>query len=179
MGARAGASRTETSGRGVTVSWLSSGLKAIGNLAKPVIAGRVGGVVAGALGGPIGMAAGSLVAGAISRPRTTAGSVVPSPVTPPVLYGGSRPGLDPMDILTLGFGPKKIAPGAGGQCPRGYHVSKKTGRCVRNRKMNYANGRAIQRAVRRVKGAEKMFRKVFTINHRQAPGKIMPKRRRK
>jgi len=41
--------------------------------------------------------------------------------------------------------------------------------------MNYANGRAIRRAARRLEGAEKMFRKVFTIRHGKHPAGVHPK----
>lgn len=43
----------------------------------------------------------------------------------------------------------------------------------RYRRMNPMNHRALRRAVRRLEGAEKLFRKVFTISG----GKITPKKR--
>ena len=42
--------------------------------------------------------------------------------------------------------------------------------------MNFANGRAIKRSARRLEGAEKMFRRVFSIRHGAVHGKILPKR---
>lgn len=43
----------------------------------------------------------------------------------------------------------------------GYHYAKDgSGRLVRNRRMNYLNGKAATRAVRRVKGAMKMLKKI-------------------
>lgn len=55
-------------------------------------------------------------------------------------------------------------------CPKGYHPDKKTGtRCVKNRRMNYSNPRALSRATRRIEGfgrqvkrAQKAVRKAST-----------------
>lgn len=48
-----------------------------------------------------------------------------------------------------------VAPGfTGGQpcCPSGWHFSESTQCCVKNRRMNFQNGRAFNRAVRRIRG---------------------------
>ena len=64
-------------------------------------------------------------------------------------------------------------------CPKGYHLAKNgSGKCVRNRRMNPANGRAIGRATRRLKAAEKMFRRVLSVEGKHA-GKIKPKARKR
>lgn len=65
-----------------------------------------------------------------------------------------------------------------GTCGRGYHLNKHKLAdgtpartvCVRNRSMNALNGRAAMRAVRRVKRAEKLVRKlhIFKPVHRLA-----------
>lgn len=57
--------------------------------------------------------------------------------------------------LTLpGFGPQDSGTG----CPAGYHPAKDgSGRCVRNRRINYANGRAAGRAATRLKGTVKQL----------------------
>lgn len=162
------------------MSWLSSGLKAIGGLVKPVVGGKIGTVLGGAIAGPAGAAIGGLIGSTASRPRAGT-SIIPSPATPPSLYApgttykGWKPGLDIGDVLSLGFGPTKMT---GGGCPRGYHPSKRTGKCVRNRRMNYGNGRATKRAIRRIKGAEKQYRQIFTITHAKSGVKIKAKRRR-
>ena len=59
--------------------------------------------------------------------------------------------------LTLpGFG-NNASPTSGG-CPAGYHPAKDgSGRCVRNRRVNYANGRAAGRAAKRLKGTVKQL----------------------
>lgn len=61
--------------------------------------------------------------------------------------------------------------GGGGAdgCPSGYHPAKDgSGRCVRNRRMNYGNARAARRSVRRLKGARKLLQDIE---------KMMPRRK--
>jgi len=53
--------------------------------------------------------------------------------------------------------------GGGGAavCPSGEHLAKDgSGRCVRNRRMNFGNARAARRSVRRLKGARKLLRDI-------------------
>lgn len=47
-----------------------------------------------------------------------------------------------------------------GQVPAGYHVSRRTGNIVRNRRMNVGNAKAARRAVRRIKGVRKLLMKI-------------------
>jgi len=48
-----------------------------------------------------------------------------------------------------------------GACPSGFHLAKDgSGRCVRNRRMNFGNARAARRSVRRLKGARKLLRDI-------------------
>jgi len=80
-----------------------------------------------------------------------------------------------------------VSPGAGGACPKGYHLnknplaaSKRHGAvparsiCVRNRHMNPMNGRAVSRAARRIHRGEKLLRRIFSVQGK-AHGKIKPK----
>lgn len=54
-----------------------------------------------------------------------------------------------------------------GCCPTGYHLAKDgSGACVRNRRMNVANPRALRRAMRRVQGFEKLARRTITFTRR-------------
>ena len=54
-----------------------------------------------------------------------------------------------------------------GCCPRGFHLSKDgSGRCVRNRRMNVANPRALRRSMRRVQGFEKLARRTISFTRR-------------
>lgn len=43
------------------------------------------------------------------------------------------------------------------------------------RRMNPANGRALRRAIRRLEGAERIFKKVFRFNHGTAATKVRPR----
>lgn len=48
----------------------------------------------------------------------------------------------------------------------------------RARRMNPLNPRALNRAIRRLGGAEKMFKKVFSFNHGTAATRVRPKIKR-
>lgn len=84
--------------------------------------------------------------------------------TPPILPGGTPAGFagPPMPGAKMG------APtGAGGCCPSGYHLSKDgSGRCVRNRRMNPTNPKALRRAMRRVQGFEKLAKRTIQFTRR-------------
>lgn len=61
---------------------------------------------------------------------------------------------------------KFMAAGAG-CCPSGYHLAKDgSGRCVRNRRMNVANPRALRRSMRRVQGFEKLAKRTISFTRR-------------
>lgn len=152
------------------MSWLSQGLKALGGAVKPIARGALqlaGGPITSAL---VGTAAGMLTRGGGGTPRLGAGPQIPQ------IFTGARPGLDFGDV---GDFIRRVAPGgatgrgrvamdSGGHCPRGYHPAKDGRGCVRNRKMNFTNSRATGRAVRRIAGAEKQYKKIFRIMN---PGK--------
>jgi len=54
-----------------------------------------------------------------------------------------------------------------GACPCGYHPEKSgKGYCVRNRRMNIANPRALRRGMRRVQGFEKLARRTISFTRR-------------
>jgi len=51
--------------------------------------------------------------------------------------------------------------GGPGACPSGWHPAKDgSGRCVKNRRMNFGNARAARRSVRRLKGARKLLKDI-------------------
>ena len=55
----------------------------------------------------------------------------------------------------------------GGCCPAGYHpVKTGAGYCVRNRRMNVANPRALRKGMRRVQGFEKLARRTISFTKR-------------
>ena len=54
-----------------------------------------------------------------------------------------------------------------GCCPVGYHLDKATkAYCVRNRRMNIANPRALRRGMRRVQGFEKLAKRTISFTRR-------------
>lgn len=63
--------------------------------------------------------------------------------------------------------PSTYTPDAAGCCPTGFHPDKRTGtKCVRNRRMNVANPRALRRSMRRVQGFEKLARRTIQFTRR-------------
>lgn len=105
----------------------------------------------------------------VGASRTTQMSIFSS--LPAILSGGARVGRAAGRVLT---GRTAAAAGAGvlagqllapdgstGACPSGFHLAKDgSGRCVRNRRMNFGNARAARRSVRRLKGARKLLQDI-------------------
>lgn len=116
------------------------------------------------------------IGGAITR--TTGGLAgipnrlpIPAPMRLPLLPGGGA-----------GFftGGGAAGGGGGGMTKDGRpRRIRRDGRPYKRPSMNFANGRAIKRAARRLEGAEKMFRRVFSIRHGGSPGKVLPKKGRR
>lgn len=134
------------------------------------------------------------VANVVSNLGKKPGTAV-APYNPPgiQLPGGVSidfPGFGRPGYGVMATGPRRgrTAPGPNGECPKGYHLNKsKTSDglaartvCVRNRRINFANGRAAGRAGRRLKGTVRLLRKSFTLVAAKAPkGKWIPKGRGK
>lgn len=150
-------------------------LSGLWNIAKPIIAGTIGGYLTQIGGGGaqpgieprVGMGTPPIL------PRAGGGAMVPyGGVTFPggtSIIGGLVPGqgrLPPFTATGPGVLPGGGRGGAGG-CPSGYHFAKDgSGRLVRNRRMNIANPRALRRAMRRVQGFEKLARRTITFTRR-------------
>lgn len=64
---------------------------------------------------------------------------------------------------------------------KGFHISKKTGAVVRNRRMNVCNARALRRALRRAHGFTKLAMHTIHLVHPKKKGRFggFKKRRRK
>ena len=150
--------------------FLSSLWKGIKKIAAPAIGFAVG--------GPAGLAAGLSLGGARTPP-------IAPPIAPQIpasqeYYTRLGPftqrsmKITPVPQMSFRGGAPLRAPGtmpvaasATGCCPVGYHLDKKTGtRCVRNRRMNTANPRALRRAMRRVQGFEKLAKRTITFTKR-------------
>ena len=130
----------------------------------------------GAIGGFLTGGPGGAIVGAISG---LSGGSSGKPALPNTGYG-SLPGINmpfqvkgPGGVPLPGYNPQGITAGAGGSCPRGYHLNKKPlaasrthgavpalSTCVRNRHINPLNARAITRSLRRVKRARKLVSKL-------------------
>ena len=136
-------------------------------------------LVGGFFGGPAGFAAGSAVGAAFQKgPSAPAQTFAPAPGPLSSFLPGGIPSMNltqvrgmklpalprkfgPPPGLPVPFGPGGAGAGAGGACPAGFHLDKRSrSRCVRNRRMNPLNGRAATRAIRRIKGARKMLQKI-------------------
>jgi hypothetical protein len=160
-----------------------------GSIGKMV--GRIGGVV-GRAGSAIGLPGASVIGQLFKGPR----GVMNDPM-PGIVAASKLPMVRGMvGAIRRGFGGSGMSSGGGGgggfgtgMVPgygqpddfRHMKFNARSGEWERSRKrrrMNYANGRAIRRAARRLKGAEKMFRTVFTIRHAKAPAGIHPKGRK-
>ena len=150
--------------------WLSSIWKGIKKVAAPAIGF--------AIGGPAGLAAGLSLGGARTPGiRQPAGKPMPRQQTQfdigPISARGTqyyppvpRFGGTPMARPTIALGAEGM-PGGTGCCPRGFHLAKDgSGRCVRNRRMNVANPRALRRSMRRVQGFEKLARRTISFTRR-------------
>jgi len=112
-------------------------------------------------------------AGAVAGVTTAA--LMPSGLAPPpgtigggiTMPGGTQVGFQYQPFV----GPTRggLIPGSAGGCPTGYHLRKDLRlppKCVRNRRMNIGNARALRRAMRRSKGFEKLAKRVISFHKR-------------
>jgi len=103
---------------------------------------------------------------------TAAGAAMQFLPSPPGGPGaGSRgPAMPGFQLPGTGTAGRALGPTRGsvvpvnGCCPKGYHMEK-SGKpyCVRNRRRNVGNARALRRAISRVQGFEGLFRKAFAV----------------
>lgn len=79
----------------------------------------------------------------------------------------------------IGAGGMAVEAMRGGVPGKGFHISKKTGRLVRNRRMRVTNPRALRRAIRRATGFARLARRVLHFTSPRAPrGRAIFKHRR-
>lgn len=112
---------------------------------------------------------GGAVVGAAATALTIRGAL-PRTLPVPTWVGGGR-GFDLLPSETAGM---KWPTNKDGRPRR----ARKDGKPWKRPSMNFANGRAIRRAARRLEGAEKMFRRVFSIRHGGSAGRVVPKKRK-
>lgn len=138
---------------------------------------------------------GGLASSALAKAGSRGTGTAVTPYNPPGIQlpgglsidfpGFGRPGYG---IMATGARRGRVAPGPNGECPKGYHLNKSATAdgaaarsfCTRNRRVNFANGRAARRAGRRLRGTVRVLRKSFTLVSAKAPkGKWVPKGRGK
>ncbi len=161
--------RTYGYGRG-DPGFLSSLWKGVKKVALPIIGGMIAGPAGAAIGAGLGGAGRTppIMAPMAPKPRQDlrlrAGPIAARSTDfyPPVpAFGGPA-----MPSARGAMGPEFAGSGTG-CCPRGFHLAKDgSGRCVRNRRMNVANPRALRRSMRRVQGFEKLARRTISFTRR-------------
>ena len=153
--------------------WLSSIWKGIKKVAPSIIGGFVGGPVGAVIGSQSGGGGGKQLTvpgtfgGTVAFPggMTVGGAYTPGTIVP---GQGRLPPFTAKGAGVLPYGGRTTAGfSAQGcpQCPTGYHFDKRTGlKCVRNRRMNVANPRALRRSLRRIQGFEKLVKRTFSVS---------------
>lgn len=127
----------------------------------PAASAALGAIMPG--GSRVGVAA-RPVAGAITAAAKGIGGAI---VKHPVLSAAGAAGA--IGAMAGAGGERLLGGGLAGACPRGFHISKSRhakhfGACVRNRRMNSCNPRALRRAVRRLHSFAKHYRKVVSFS---------------
>ena len=130
--------------------------KIIKPLWKKVVKPALGYAIGGAIIGEV-LTPGTEVA--VRDPQAPPGTVMPG-------GGGARAAGQFVGGAVAGY---RGAVSTAGACPAGYHLRKDKRlppKCVRNRRMNIANPRALRRGMRRVKGFEKLARRTISFTKR-------------
>jgi len=174
------------------------------------IGGAIKGAVTGLVkGGPIGAIAGAIKGGttgllgsgksSLPPPPINMGTGIGSPIPslgsglvafkpPPVPVGGDRQ----WDIGSMLPGGRPLTYTQGGLCPAGYRLNKsghwrKNGTyvppasvCVKCRKMNVTNPRALRKGIRRAQGFAKLAKRVMSFVQARAPkGRALFRKKRR
>lgn len=153
-------------------------LKRVGKIvgrASRVLPG-VGPAISGGLN-PVAAGVGAIIPQLLPRilPRTVPGLPRLPPLPPRLPPGPPRGGL-PIPVPTPNGSPSFPVVGRDGAlcCPPGFHPAKDgSGRCVRNRRMDPCNPKAIRRAARRIKS----FRRLASKVERSLPTRTVRARR--
>lgn len=163
--------------------------KVVGGVAK-----TVGGFVPGP-GGAVLRAAGGLLAptklpGPLPLQGTAIAPLPPMPVTRTPGLRGAMQRLLPGGATGYEVSPSELLAGMSDGCPKGYHRNKAGyytaagyvpagSKCVKNRRMNVVNPRALRRGIRRAKGAVKLLRKAASGMGYSVVSKRAPKMRKR
>jgi hypothetical protein len=149
--------------------------RAVGGVSKVIQKITGGGSVSPRLGAPAaaGAASSAIKAGGQAIIKSVSGAIVKHPVVSAAAAAGVVGAAGTASVESLMSHPAMKG-------MRGFHVSRKTGKVVRNRRMNVANGRALSRAVRRLHHFAKKYRKVVGfVSPHKPKGRMYFKKRRK
>ena len=181
-------------------------LSGIGKVLKGAVGAVAGGLGGFVKGGPVGAVVGAvkggttavLGSGKSSLPAPPPAMTVSGPMgvgtsivgfrPPPVPVGGERE----WDITSAFPGGRPLTYTQGGLCPSGYRLNKsghwrKNGTyvpagsiCVKCRKMNVTNPRALRKGIRRAQGFAKLAKRVLSFVQAKAPkGRALFRRKRR
>lgn len=149
-------------------SFLGKAVKGIAGVASSFIPG-VGGVVSKAI---------SKIPTGGKQLAMRAGSAM---MKHPVLTAAGGAGLIGGSALATRMGTRMGAAGVGpATAMRGFHVSRKTGALVKNRRMRVTNPKALRRAIRRCAGFSHLAKRVLRFTSPRPPrGRAVFKHRRR
>ena len=138
----------------------------------------VAGAAVGFIPGVGGIASKAITAGGkLGAIRRVGGAVGGAIIKHPVLSAAGAAGVIGAAGTMAG---RRMGIGTGEAMMRGHHISKKTGRLVRNRHMNPCNPRALRRAIRRTHSFAKLAMHTIHLVHPKKKGRFGGfKRRRK
>jgi len=150
--------------------FLSSLWKGVKKLAAPAIGFAIGGPAGLAAG--LGLGAGGGTPGIMQQQKPMPSRTSQFQIGPIAARGTQYfPPVPQFRGTPMGAGRGGVALPVGasstGCCPVGYHLAKDgSQRCVRNRRMNVANPRALRRSMRRVQGFEKLAKRTISFTRR-------------
>jgi hypothetical protein len=153
------------------LSFIKKGIGAVAGFI-PGVGGLVAKGIAGHLPG-----GSSALKGAVARAGTV---VAKHPVLSAAAAAGTVGAIGSLTMRPMpGAAAGVIAPGmAGGM--RGFHISKRTGAMVRNRRMRVTNVRALRRAIRRCTGFAHLAKRVLRFTSPRPPrGRAVFRHRRR
>lgn len=184
-------------------------LSGIGKVLKGAVGAVAGGIGGFIKGGPVGAVAGAVKGGTTALlgsgksslptppPAMTGGGFGGGPgIGGPMILPGFQPppvgGDRQWDIGSALPGGRPLTYTTGGYCPAGYRLNKsghwrKNGTfvppgstCVKCRKMNVTNPRALRKGIRRAQGFAKLAKRVLSFVQAKAPkGRALFRRKRR
>lgn len=165
------------------LSFLGKGVKLVGGLlgigGGAPSAAKIASKVVAALPG-----AGAIVPAAKATVTRVGAVLAKHPTATAAAAAGTVGALGTAGMMSMGApSVMNSLPAGGGMVPgmgaaRGYHISRRTGQMVRNRRMRVTNPRALRRAIRRANGFARLAKRVLHFTSPRAPrGRAVFKKR--